>query len=205
MGREVVTELKDLLEYQRQQLRYGRPNVEDVLFPSIKPKKYSFSVSYPLTALNASSTLATVASYAFTLNALPNYVAFANLFDRYRILSVNLQFLPNAMNVAINGTVTTAIDYDDTSSPTAELTQRDTALTVPFGTYFERTLNPRAASALYGGSAFTSYGNVYGEWVDTASSGVQYYGLKAYVPIASANGNILNITAKLLIQFKNNF
>jgi hypothetical protein len=202
---KIARDVDEIMLLQMQQLRYGRPNVADVIFPNIKPKSYTFAVSYPLTQLTASSTVVTVASYVFTLGALPNYAAFGNLFDRYRILMVNAQFLPNNVNVTLNGTVTTAIDYDDASSPSAELPQRDTALTVPIGTYFERTLRPRLAAAAYSGS-FTSYANLPSTtWLDAASSNIQYYGIKAYVPVASANGGIYNITAKLIIQFKNNF
>jgi len=76
--------------------------------------------------------------------------------------------------------------------------QRNVA-TVPF----TRVIRPRSAVAAYSGT-FTSYANKYGQWVDTASPSVQFYGLKAAITGStfSTSTKVYEVEATVTIKFK---
>lgn len=203
---KVTADLDQLAVYQRQQLRYGAPAVLDIVYPSLKQKTYTFSINYNAGAITL-GTVNLAQSYNFQLSALPLSSSFTNMFDRYRVLMWQLQFNPVNMPTAMyTAPIVTAIDYDDASTPSAEIQQRDTALTVPIGQYFERTLQPRLAVAAYSG-AFTSYANMPSNtWIDSGSPSVQFYGIKIFsYQTTATNTNIYNVSARVLLQFKNNF
>jgi hypothetical protein len=198
----LVKLLKENNLIERQQLRYGQPNTMDIEFPMVRPRSYTVVSNVTLPIITTSTSVPMGGAYAFTLSQLPNYTVFTACFDRYRILCVQVQFNPAA---TVTSDLSTAIDYDDANSPTAEIQQRDTGMVVPCGNYFERTFRPRIAVAAYSG-AFTSYANMPSNlWIDCASPQVQYFGLKYYVPVSASNSNIYLPTARFLIELKNNF
>jgi hypothetical protein len=203
-----MADLKELVLMQKQQIRFGMPNEPDVEFPVIsRHKVYTFVVGYQVGTISGSSTVPAAGAYAFMLSQFPSSGLFTQLFDRYRLMAVNLQFQPisGGLPATTGGPLVTAIDYDDTNVPNGELQQRDTAMQTPNGVYFERTLTPRIAAAAYSG-AFSSYGNLPATtWIDTASGNVQYYGIKYYLPIQSGNSQLYAVTARVMVQFKNNF
>jgi len=201
-------DMAEMLQLQKQQIRFGVPNIRDIDFPIItRTKPYSFVIGYQVGTVSGSSTTPATGAYSFMLSQFPSAGLFTQLFDRYRIMYVNVQFQPTSGGVppSSGGPLVTAIDYDDTNTPTAELQQRDTAMQTPNGVYFERTFKPRLATAVYSG-AFSSYGNLPADtWIDCASPSVQYYGLKWYLPGQSANAQLYTVTARIMVQFKNNF
>jgi len=170
----------------------------------MKQKKYTFSVNDDIIVLTSSTAAATSGGFNFTIGGLPNAGNLIGLFDRYRILMINLQFNPTGV-VTTGGPIVTAIDYDDSASGSASLVERDTALVVPIGRYFERTLAPRIATAVYSG-AFTSFANLPPTtWLDSGSPNVQYYGVKYFIPIQNVSAAIYQVTGRYLLQMKNNF
>lgn len=203
-----LADLGEIIQLQKQQIRFGIPNTPDIEFPVVdRSKPHTFVVGYQVGTISGSSSAPATGAYSFMLSQFPSAGLFSQLFDRYRIMAVNVQFQPNSGGIppTSGGPLITAIDYDDTNTPTGELQQRDTAMQVPNGTYFERTLQPRIAAAAYSG-AFSSYANLPANtWLDTASAGVQYYGLKYYLPIQSGNASLYTVTARIMVQFKNNF
>jgi len=72
---------------------------------------------------------------------------------------------------------------------------------VPVGTFFQRTLQPRVANALYSG-AFTSFGQVKNQWVDMASQTVQHYGLKYGIFAATTAATIYSTVIEVVYQVK---
>jgi len=134
----------------------------------------------------ASSTTASVfAANALLANSFPNFSSLAAAFDQYRVLMIELLLQPrsNFQGTATSdyGQVTTVLDYDDAVVPTSinQLMQYDNQQTVPGYVAIRRCFRPRVAAALYGGGAFTSYGNVPStEWIDVASNTVPFYGCK---------------------------
>jgi len=86
------------------------------------------------------------------------------------------------------------LDYDDNNSVTvAQALSYDNLKMSPVGAYFERTLTPKVALAAYSGSVFTAFaqaGN--SQWLDAASPGIPYYGLKYALPVGLvATGTII--------------
>jgi hypothetical protein len=154
----------------------------------------------------SSATANTAGGYYFALNQFNLQTSFTQCFDRYRVLHIQLQFNPQVSGPIGGGPLITAIDYDDASSPSAEIQQRDTAMVTPVGQYFERTFTPRCAMAAYAGSTFSGYVNTPSSvWIDSSTPSVQYYGLKYYLPIQTTATTIYTVTARVHLQFKNNF
>jgi len=199
--------MKELLSFQRQQVRFGAPTTPDIMYPLIKQHTYSVSVAYTIGSLNVGTT-STAGAYSFTLNSLPSVAAFSGCFDRYKVLEWNIQFNPvSQATYPSSGPLYTAIDYDDANTPTSEIAQRDTALAVPIGVYFERTLAPRLALSAYSG-AFTSFANASGAatWIDVASPGTQFYGIKFFSTTTNATAvSVYTVSARVHLIFKNNF
>lgn len=168
--------------------------------------KRSFSASFVLSgaAANPYYNITYV-----TLDSLPDYTNFTALFDQYKINFVKVQFHPpyvtgsGAQPLAATATTAfrpmirlhSAVDLDDATPPTIVDTLRQyetymvTDLTAPSmpPQGYVRKFRPHAAIAMYSG-AFTSYGNVVGQWIDAASPGVQHYGLKYALENYSADG-----------------
>jgi len=199
-------DMKRLLLSQAQQARYATPNVLDVQFPRMKQHTYSTVCTAFAFTVTASTTATAAGGYYFSLNSLNLYTSFTQLFDRYRVLDIQLQFNSQVNAPTGGGPLITAIDYDDASTPSVEIQQRDTALSVPVNQYFERTFKPRIALGAYAGTAFTGYANVSpNQWIDSSSPNVQYYGLKYFLPIQTTAGVVYSVTARVHLQFKNNF
>lgn len=153
----------------------------------------TLSVTY-----NAIASASTTA-YDWTLSGIPGYTEFTNLFDQYRIRKIVMKFVPrfNSFSFADYTSTSTevpswvsAIDLDDSTPPTDadELMQYATVKYHVWNRPFTRVIYPRTATAMYSG-AFTSYGSTPSkQWIDCASTGVKYYGLKlATTTYSSAN------------------
>jgi hypothetical protein len=125
---------------------------------------------------------------SFSLSLLSNAGAFSSLFDKYRIVQAKVGFFPYYTEGAVTSGVTagplyTVLDYDDGTAVNINgLVNYDNLKVAPIGSYFERVLTPHAALAAYSG-VFTSFAQAPSkQWIDIASSTVQYYGLKYATP-----------------------
>jgi hypothetical protein len=133
--------------------------------------------------------------------------------DQYMIEAVRFTIQPqnNAIGLVTNSTTALellycVIDYDDSTalSTAANAMAYSNCVVLGPGESCERTFQPRMAVAAYAG-AFTSYGNVAPQWIDSASTGVQHYGIKLYVPGATAAQTLLqswNYTVEYFIRFR---
>jgi len=134
------------------------------------------------TVLSTSNTVPTFFARAFTYNDLQQVASFQALFDQYRFKEVELwiQVTNNTASIASAGPVWySVIDYDDATAPTglASLQQYTNVITTPINQGHYVRFRPHVAEALYGG-AFTAFGNIPAPWIDSASPGVQHYGIK---------------------------
>jgi len=136
-------------------------------------------------------------SLCFTLDSLPDYTEFTNLFDRYKITGVRVRMMPfgvqtplkdtNLGNQGLSWLAHSVFDYDDTtllaaSNTGVQLMRERSSYQIknmldPTRFGFQRFIRPRQALATYSG-AFTSYANTKALWNDTASPSVQHYGMK---------------------------
>jgi len=148
--------------------------------------------------------------YNFRLSNFPDYVEFTSLFDAYRIVQVELTFIPIAGAATANvggyyGEIYSVIDYDDSNTlGTISAAQEYNTLQVNVaGKMFTRVLNPRIAIASFSG-AFTSYAQLNNAWIDAASPDVYHYGLKvAIAPSTGTSVPLYNVNIKAHIQCKN--
>jgi hypothetical protein len=129
------------------------------------------------------------AGYAtsFALSDLPNYTEFTNLFDRWRIREVTLEFCyQQAINTATFcfPFVILSTDLNDAVTPLTEnqLLERENAKMHNFSagrTVVRHVLQPRQLAAGSGGSLTTEMPR--DSWVDCAYSSSPYYGFKAWI------------------------
>ncbi len=163
---------------------------------SLHPKiTYVYSATFNLNPILSNSTAIQYGAFSFQLNQLPNYAAYQSIFDRYRILSVDVRFIPT--NVQINiGTVNapqfhTVVDFDDNSTPTSVTTLQRYSTYV--GTYattpFRRHFLPRAAVQVYDGVT-TAYGEVDPMmWRDAAYPDIPHYALKYAMELSTPSND----------------
>lgn len=138
---------------------------------------------------------------SWTLNSLPNYTEFTNLFDQYRINYIEVKFIydhnvgevASSAGIAANANmglpnVYLARDYDDASALGGidEYLQYEGCIVRRLGDIFSIRIYPHIASAAYSGT-FTSYKNDTRAWIDVNSTGVAHYGLKMGVDASMCN------------------
>jgi len=190
-----------------------------VLTPDARPLKinpdqlFNIVQEVSLGVITSSATPGTEidGGYYFYYGQLDGYSALAGTFDQYRFLQVTLSFIPRCNVTGTTGTVfptpigqlLTALDYDDVASTVASvLRQKETAQITTCTEQQTRTLTPHAALAAYSGS-FTSYANMGAMWIDSASSGVQHYGVKfAVLNCGFASTIIYDVYARYVMQFR---
>jgi hypothetical protein len=148
----------------------------------------------------------TFGAYAIRLSDLPSYTELTQSYDDYRIIQVELSFIPTSDN-NYAAPLITAIDYDTSSSPVSvnDLLQYRTAMKSEVGSACVRQFIPKVADALYSG-AFTSYGLIPMKWISCDSPGVFHYGLRWAIPgITGQASNLVyyQVFAKVFLQFRN--
>lgn len=135
----------------------------------------------------------------FSLDKLPSYSEFANLFDQYRINKVVVKFVPQVNQVmtgtaaasAIVPVIYTAIDTDGQNTPTSgtDIQQYATCREVSANKPFKRVLVPRCAAPVYQGGVSSGYLECPArQWLDVNYVSVTHYGLIYYANPAVAVG-----------------
>lgn len=137
--------------------------------------------SDPGVVLTTGPVANTYLGLAFTLSSFAGNAQYTSLFDQYRINKLEVWLEP----VAPAGSTTfaqliSAVDFDDANTPTAsaQVEAHQTSLTSSGAAGHYHQWTPHCANALYGGALFNAYGNVPAPWIDSASPGVQHFGLK---------------------------
>lgn len=185
---------------------------------------HSFKRTCKLDNVSASITAAGVQSgisqaYQFTLDSLPNYTEFTNLYDMYKINAIKLSFVPTASEY-INSTTSSVIaqngfqrfnsvlDYDDTSVPVSEnellqyATLKNTPGTRPHVRYFKPrilTTVEEIVGATLGSSSTAP------RWISCLSPSVEHLGVKIFVPppvAGSAIGAAITYTVYATYYFQ---
>lgn len=197
-------DMKDLMELQKaQEIRFV-PEVADV--PRIRFKAdqlHNVELSYAGT-FNTSTAGPTYGALQFMLNQASNYASYTGAFDQYRVIQINVKFLPGAAGASAGVPFLSVIDYDDATLATSQATYfaYSTLKITPLGQIDERTLVPKIATAAYQGSVFSAYTNTSSAtFIDSASPSVAYYGLKYYVPQTTVALTTTYIVT-MMVQFK---
>lgn len=183
----------------------GQINPDTVIFPILKRvRPYSVILAFQTYHVNSTS-VPTPFVQDYHLALLAGYSHYTQAFDKYRILEVQVEFIPNNGGVVTNSSavVDTVIDYDDsTSLSVGEQYEYDSCYTTNSNINFKRTFIPRISLAAFSGS-FTSYaeGKI-GQWIDCASDGVKHYGLKGIVG-QSNPAFAMQMVHRVHVQFAN--
>lgn len=157
---------------------------------------------------------------SFQLSDLPGYTQFTTLYDQYRFRAVKAEFIPLNMPVTYwNGTTVvvptnpilyTCIDLDDAAIPGTnqvveehESVKCHGALTPATTAKYVRWISPAAAPEMYQTGGFGGYASKQYQWLDTASSSIQHYGLKwwVYAP-TNTPAYKYNVTLTYYLEFK---
>jgi hypothetical protein len=166
------------------------------------------STRYAVSSLAGGTTTGNGAGYVFALSSAPQYANWQAVFDQYRIVAVEVDFMPyfnvNTTSAALQGRLFTCIDYDDGNTPLSAQAIRDfpNCIITPATRSCTRTLVPHVADALYAG-AFTSFGNKGPTWIDSASPSVQHYAVKAWAENSATTSSTWYVEVRMFIEFRN--
>jgi hypothetical protein len=140
-----------------------------------------------------------LAAYYFTVAQFNGSNALLAVFDQYMIKNVTVQWIPlTTTNFIVAGTVATVaptnvynynvlatcIDTDDANTPGSEgvvLDHESGILHGPFVKPFSRSLVPAVAVETYQTGGFGGYANRTNQWLDSAATATQHYGVKVSV------------------------
>lgn len=156
-------------------------------------------------AFGATSTaVPTYGAYLFVMNTVPSASALLAVFDQYRVEQLEVWIDCNNQSsglAASNAAV--CVDLDDANTPAnfGDVTDRGGAVTGLTSDGFYLKWKPHIAVAAYSG-AFTSFANEVAPWIDSASSGVQHYGLKYATSGTDAVARPLSITVRATVSFR---
>lgn len=185
------------------------------------------STNLLLTTAGTTNSLAygTLSFYGM-LSDLPDYTDFTNLFDQYKIDSIEVIFHPYCTSSTTGAAyasaagqtgviVHTAVDYDDATLPTGS--DAGIQLLREYQNYhcdniyarhggpLTSRFSPRMSLAAYQG-AFTGYTSTAFGWVDCNSPNVQGYGFKAIFECVSGGFSttvLFKAEARVHLSFRN--
>jgi len=135
----------------------------------------------------------------------------SGFFDRYRIEAIRFSIVPRNNAVGLVSGLSDlffVIDYDDSNAltSTAQAMQNGTCIKLAPGESATRTFSPRVAVATYNGS-FGGFANQKAQWLDAASTTIQHYGVKIYVPATGVVGQTVfqqwDVNMEYFISFIN--
>jgi hypothetical protein len=151
--------------------------------------------------------------YSFQVNTLPQWSAFATLYDEYKLCAVKFRYI-SAINTAGPDNPTymihTAIDYDDAGAPTsADQIRNYQTYKVFRGTQsWSRYWKPRFTGAAITTVAGTTLASSSRRgWLNSDSNGasVSHYGIKLFVdyiePLVNAQSAQIEVTQ--YVSFRN--
>jgi len=181
-------------------------------------KVYSFEVSLATTSVQQTATTSFFAAgngitqLAPTLSFVDQASTYTGLFDQYRFIKVEWTFRPmfegfNFQTTDYVPVIYTVCDYDDGVNPgsTAAMREYQNCQQHQYET-FTISVQPHCADAVYGNSAFSSFGNVVSPWIDCTSTLVPHYGLKIGIDAGNTGQTNLqrwSMQTRLWMQFRN--
>jgi hypothetical protein len=167
---------------------------------------YTFQQDIEIDAFLTSSAVIEVdVAQAFTLNQLSNVSGLISVFDQYKIDKIEAWVVPrtSVTTASLNtGILWSTVDYDDANPTTiGYLQEYQNALSAPGYCGHYRSWAPHVAIAAYSGT-FASFANAANQWIDSASTGVQHYGLKLGITRTDA-AYVFDLIARLTVSFRN--
>lgn len=183
---------------------------DNLLVNNTKVKSYTQEVVInDLLTIVSSTSVNTYGALSFKLNQWPEYASWTALFDKYRIESVELNFVAsgvqeNTANAQIAPSFATALDFDNDVTPTSynEVIRRSRSTECVGTSSFVRHFKPRVARQIYNGVASTNYEEAGPDvWLDCASAATPHYGLVYAMGTASSTSYLYRVDAKFTVTF----
>jgi len=184
---------------------YNTVGRRPLLQRSLKPAMITVQMNTQQTAFTTSAVATVYYGNYFTINGFSGYAEYLSLFDQYRIDEIEVWLEPfetQSSVQALCGTLTSAIDLDDANTPTtiASVQAHQNALVTNGVAGHYHRWKPHMAVGVYSG-AFTSFGNMPADWIDSASPGVQHYGFKSAIT-ATTNAIPYSLTIRAIVSFR---
>jgi hypothetical protein len=157
--------------------------------------------------MTTSTTVPTFSATSFSVNSLDQISQLAAVFDQYMIEELEVWVFPNTLGAATGaqaGLLYSAIDYDDaaTLSTIGQIEDyTNVVVSTPNQGHYRRFV-PHIAVAAYSGS-FTSFMNVDTQWIDSAYTNVQHYGLKIAATATPAAQSAYTLQVRYHLAFRN--
>ncbi len=161
--------------------------VVGVLKTRLSQGTYRFKETFGVSGLviTSSTSVTQLGSLQFKFSDLNSASSWAALFDRYRLISMRVEFRPYSQQMPTGvgsiGSLHTAIDFDDAGTPASitEVERYGTYASVPGYRPLVRHFCPRPAKMMYKTVSTTGYAEgEYGLWIDMANTDIPYYGVK---------------------------
>lgn len=152
----------------------------------------------------------TLVAFNFSLNDLPSYTDFTNLYDCYKINAIRMTFLPQQTESVSLGSINnpnasarffSVLDYNDSSALASVDAAREyqSCQFTPILQKHERYFKPKIMDS-------ASVYNPVSPWISTTSPSTNYFGLKVAVePMDSSTTTTMEYTVECVyyMSFKN--
>ena len=159
-------------------------------------------------------------AYSFVLSSIPDYQAFQQLFDQYKILRIDVTLEPcfssndtnasqttlvplvNQMSPMVNRYYRIVKDYDDDTPLTNETDyfQYDSLMNVPV--YTNKTFTFKIYPKMKLQSAGNNDVSVKPQWIDFDNVNLVHYGFKIYIPPTNTLNGYIQTNLRVTMYFK---
>ena len=166
------------------------------------PKVYSFKRTYNLGTGATSALTPTLNGSNYSLNDLPGYLEFTNLFDYYKITGIRVRLIPYQTQSNSTGTVNNAsnvpifyvVDTSDNTPPASveELCEYENCKITNLYSGFDIFFRPKFADA----TSASRDG-----WVACSNPSLNYYGFKYAIP-PTVNNMTFYTVVSFYVSFK---
>lgn len=176
-------------------------------------KVYYFSRYASLGTIVAATAANQYGGSVFSLDQVPNYTDFTNLYDFFKIKAIKISFIPLS-NVTLgssstntytnyNNRIFTVIDYNDAGTPTSidELREYSNCKWSPNNKIHKRYFSPNPLADATDDSTISLQ---YKPWVPTTNYNLDYYAIKWAIENTDSGPTVpkYKIEAKFYMAFK---
>lgn len=156
-------------------------------------------------------------AYTFSLDKLPSYTEFTNLFDRYRICGVLVEFMPSVDSFEVGPGVSmtafslpqvrTIIDHTEDGAPLNfnDMYQYSKCKLTQGNRVHKRYLKPAVLTSAFESTVATAYIPKWKQWLTTDDPATPHYGLKVGInalPSSSSGSMYYRVYATYYFQCK---
>lgn len=161
----------------------------------------STKVNYFKRSFNTTLTVPDLSSHfnawLFSLDSLPNYTEFTNLYQQYKLIAVKFTVNPRFNNIDMAtpavGQLYSWISHADMTNPGSidGVTEKSTAKKTPLTRIHKRYFKLSTLSAAYDGSGVGVNEITYNRWLFCGDTSVQHYGLCTFAPANNTGADLI--------------